>query len=66
MKPVTPYGKADDLAHQNGRLVQALHRERKALAIERARIKAVEDVLDQARDEFEQPDEAAIRRALEG
>ncbi|MFI8778243.1 hypothetical protein ACIGH6_14320 [Brachybacterium paraconglomeratum] len=30
-----------------------------------ARIKAVRDVLDQARDEFEQPDEADIRRALE-
>lgn len=31
-----------------------------------ARIKAVRDVLDQARDDFEQPDEAAIRRALDG
>ena len=29
------------------------------------RIQAVEDVLDRAREEFEQPDEAAIRRALE-
>lgn len=31
-----------------------------------ARIKAVRDVLDRARDEFEQPDEADIRRALDG
>ena len=31
-----------------------------------ARIKAVRDVLDRARDEFEQPNEADIRRALEG
>ena len=31
-----------------------------------ARIKAVRGILDQARAEFEQPDDANIRRALEG
>ena len=31
-----------------------------------ARIRAARDVLNRARDEFEQPDEAAIRRALDG
>ena len=31
-----------------------------------ARIKAVRDVLDRAHDGFEQPDEADIRRALDG
>lgn len=31
-----------------------------------ARIRAVRDVLDKAHDEFEQPNEDAIRRALDG
>lgn len=31
-----------------------------------ARIQAVRDVLDKAHDEFEQPDEADILRALDG
>ena len=32
----------------------------------RAQVDRVRDVLDRARDEFEQPNEADIRRALEG
>lgn len=44
MNDPTPYGKAEELAHQNERLTQALRRERRALAAERARIQAAREL----------------------
>ena len=53
------------------RATKNMHKERAQQALAdldraEARIKAVRDVLDQARDESERPNEAAIRRALDG
>lgn len=68
----TPYGKAEDLALENARLVNALRRERKALQGERRKIA---DALGYCRLVDDHPDLAAhpgfvavadIRRALDG
>ena len=55
--------KAGDAIHT---LLDALDQAEAERDQARAQVDRVRDVLDRARDEFEQPNEADIRRALEG